>query len=129
MAGNDISLYSVPSDTDPDDVRLRAPSAGSITGTANITEAADTVAATGTVLVRGAATITESADTVAGAGTVASSGTITGAANITEAADTVAASGSVRSAAPAGGGAARGNKQNRPVIVWKMDEVEEVVED
>jgi hypothetical protein len=63
------------------------------TGTTNVTEAADTLSATGTVLSTGALTKTEAADTLTGAGVVAVNGTT----NATEAADTPSATGTVLS--------------------------------
>lgn len=91
MAGNDINLYSVPTDSDRDDVRLRAQTAAGVTGTLNKTEAADTVAATGTVLVKASLTKTEAADTITATGAV----TVAAALTKTEAADTVSATGAV----------------------------------
>ena len=61
----------------------------SVSGTAAITEGADTAAGVGTDSVAGTATITESADTVAGVGTDSVSGT----AAITEGADVAAGTG------------------------------------
>jgi hypothetical protein len=63
------------------------------TGTTNATEAADTLSATGTVTstATGTASITEAADTLVGAGTVS----VTGTAVLTEAADTITAAGVV----------------------------------
>lgn len=61
------------------------------TGSASITEASDTVAASGNIVILGAASITEGADTASGAGGIA----IAGTAAITEAGDTAAATGVV----------------------------------
>jgi hypothetical protein len=71
-------------------VEVKEASSGA-TGTAAITEGADTVSAAGTVAIAGAASITEGADTTSAAGTVAVAGT----AGITEAGDTSAAAGTV----------------------------------
>lgn len=85
---------------------------GGIVGTASITEARDTIAATGTIDVSGVATITEARDTIAATGAVsisgvaaiteardilvATSGTgIDGTASITEARDTIVATGAI----------------------------------
>jgi hypothetical protein len=78
-------------------LELVAASVSGITGTASITEAADTVSAAGTVALAAAASITEAADTVSSAGTVA----LSGAAAIAEAADTVSAVGTAALAAVA----------------------------
>jgi len=66
-----------------------ASSSSGATGTAAITEGADTVSATGGIAIAGAAAITEGADTVAATGGLS----VSGSASITEAADTVAATG------------------------------------
>jgi hypothetical protein len=68
--------------------RYFGPSAGleAITGLAAITEAQDTLAATGQVALAAAAAITESADTLAATAEVA----VAGAAAITEAAESAA---------------------------------------
>jgi hypothetical protein len=62
-----------------------------ITGSADITEGADTLTAAGTVAIAGSADITEGGDTLAAAGTV----DISGSADITEGGDTVSSSGTV----------------------------------
>lgn len=71
-----------------------------VTGTASITEGADTVSASGTVqtVITGTATITEGADTASAAGNVV----ITGSAAFTEGQDTVSASGTVTGGGVAG---------------------------
>lgn len=56
MAGNDVYLYSVPSDADPDDVRLRDPTtaaASAITGTLSATLDAVTLSSAGQVIIDG----------------------------------------------------------------------------
>ena len=69
---------------------FKAANGGStITGSASITEGADTASATGTLAISGTASITEANDTVAATGAIAMAGT----AAITEASDTVAATG------------------------------------
>lgn len=85
---------------------------GGITGTASITEDADTVSSTGALAIKGSAGITESADIVSATGKLALSGTasitegadtlsstgklaIVGSASVTEDADTVSASGTL----------------------------------
>ena len=64
---------------------------GGISGTASITEAADTASSTGALAIAGAASITEAADTVSATGKVALSGT----SSITEGGDTVSATGAL----------------------------------
>ena len=66
-------------------------SAGGATGSAAITEGADTAAGTGSVGVSGSAVIVEGADTVSASGSVG----VSGSAAILEGTDTVSASGSV----------------------------------
>lgn len=70
MAGNDVFLYSVPSDADNDDVRLRDPTtsagAGVITVSLSATEAQDTFAGTADLVVGLTLTATEAQDTFAG---------------------------------------------------------------
>lgn len=92
---------------------LQLESAG-VSGTASITEAADTASATATVRISGAASITEAADTSSGTATIllqataaiteagdtiaatgALAGEISGTASITEASDTVSSAGTV----------------------------------
>lgn len=68
-----------------------AAAGGTVTGTASITEAADTVASAGAVAVTGASAVTEGADTASGSGAVA----VSGSSAITEGADTAASAGSV----------------------------------
>lgn len=85
---------------------------GGITGTASITEAADTVSSTGALAIKGSAGITEAADTLSATGKLALSGTasitegadtlsstgklaIVGSASVTEGADTVSATGTL----------------------------------
>lgn len=65
-----------------------------LSGSANITEASDTLTGSGGVSrnITGSATITEASDTLTGAGSIAQS--ITGSATITEASDTVTGDGS-----------------------------------
>lgn len=56
MAGNDVYLYSVPSDADPDDVRLRDPTtaaASAITGTLSATLGTLTLSSAGQVIIDG----------------------------------------------------------------------------
>lgn len=84
MAGNDINLYSVPSDAASPDVRLRAQTAASINGNLNVTEVADAVTASATHPVIGTATISEAAQTLTSAVGVR----VTGSSTITEAAQT-----------------------------------------
>lgn len=60
-------------------------------GTAAITEGADTVAASGNVSVTGTASIAEASDTVAGTGTIS----VAGSASITEGADAAAGTGAI----------------------------------
>jgi hypothetical protein len=69
-----------------------------ITGTASITEGADTLVAAGAVAIAGTAAITEGPDTLSASGTVS----ITGTASITEAPDTLNASGAVAIAGTSG---------------------------
>ena len=65
-----------------------------VTGSANMTQAAQTVSAAGAVAVRGSAAITQAGQTLAATGTVPAAG-INGAANMTQAAQTVSAAGVV----------------------------------
>ncbi len=65
------------------------PTSSGAAGTAAITEASDTVSATGNIAIPGTASITEASDTVAATGAIAVAGT----AAITEGSDTVAATG------------------------------------
>jgi hypothetical protein len=87
----DIYLYSVPSDADRDDVRLRDPTtiggpAGPISGSASITEADDTLAATATLALSATASISEAGDALSSAAALA----IVATSSQTEADDTVA---------------------------------------
>lgn len=72
-------------------IALEEDGGSGISGTASITEAADSVASTGTLAIKGSAGITEAADTLSSSGKVA----LTGSASITEAADTVSSAGKV----------------------------------
>lgn len=65
------------------------PTSSGAAGTAAITEASDTVSATGNIAIPGTASITEASDTVAATGALA----IAGTAAITEGSDTVSATG------------------------------------
>lgn len=64
-------------------------SSGGITGTASITEAADTLSSTGVLPLAGTAALTEAADTLSAAATLP----IAGAASLAEAADTLSSTG------------------------------------
>lgn len=74
---------------------VKTAAASGISGTASISEADDTVAATGTVLVSGAASITEAGDTAIGAAGVLISGVLAA----TQADDTLASTGALAIAA------------------------------
>jgi hypothetical protein len=76
-----------------DNVRLQDPtSLGSDrTGSASLTEGADTLSATGALEIAGSASITEGADTLSATGAVA----IVGTASLTEGADTLSATGAL----------------------------------
>ena len=65
-----------------------------ITGSASLTQAAQTVSAAGVVAIAGAAAITQASNTLAATGTVPAAG-INGSANITQDGQTVAAAGAV----------------------------------
>lgn len=67
------------------------PAASGVTGTANITEGADTVSSSGDVAIDGSSDVTEGSDTSDSDGTV----DIVGAASITEGADSVTANGTI----------------------------------
>ena len=67
------------------------PTSSGAAGTAAITEASDTVSATGNIAIPGTASITEASDTVAATGALA----IAGTAAITEGSDTVSATGAL----------------------------------
>lgn len=101
MAGaHDVFLYSVPSDADSDDVRLRDPTVagaggGAITGTASITEADDTLAATAVIALAATASITEAGDALASTAALA----LVATASPIEADDTLSATGAVALAA------------------------------
>lgn len=99
--------------------------AAPITGSANITLGALTVAGAGTLgpePITGSASITLSALTVAGAGTV-SGGGITGTANITLGALTVAGTGTLGPEPPAPvGGGGPGNVRGRQRPVYMVDD-------
>lgn len=64
-------------------------SGGGITGTASITEDADTVSSSGALAIKGSAAITEAADTLSATGKLA----LSGSASITEGADTLSSTG------------------------------------
>lgn len=66
--------------------RTTGAGAGSVSGTASMTEAADTITASGTETITGSASPTETGDTATASGSLA----ITGSAALTEAADTAA---------------------------------------
>lgn len=67
--------------------------AAGVTGTLAVTEANDTLSASGAVTVTGSISVTESADTLSSSGVV----TVSGSLSVTEAADTLSASGVVSS--------------------------------
>lgn len=80
MAGNDVYLYSVPSDADQDDVRLRDPTtiagAGAITGTLAVTLDAVTLVSAGQVIIDGDLSATLSDLTLSSAGQLVIDGTL-----------------------------------------------------
>jgi hypothetical protein len=71
--------------------RLNVDPNGPISGLVDITEANDTLSATGTLAIKGTLSSTEAADTLVSTGTLALKGT----ASLTEAADTVSATGTL----------------------------------
>lgn len=73
------------------------PSGGSVTGTAAITEGADSASATGALLVSGSAAITEGADAIAGTGALS----VSGLAAVLEGGDIIVATGTAGSGATA----------------------------
>ena len=133
MAGNDVYLKSVPTDTDSDDVRLTDPTnpvSSVITGTMAATEGADVFASAGSEIFTATLAATEGADIFAASGSeiiagtlaategadvfaAAASQTITATLAATEGADTFEASATVSDNADTHDG---GNRKRKPII-------------
>lgn len=95
MAGNDVFLYQVPSDTDADDVRLRDPALAANAGVSAslaVTEAADTLSSSAQVKLQGTESSTEQADTLVSAAALK----LQGAVAATESANSLTASAQVK---------------------------------
>jgi len=115
MAGNDVNLFSVPSDPDRDDVRLgQTVSGGAVVGTLTVTEADDTLSSAATVPIVAVASITEADDTLASTSSVA----VQAVATSTEADDTLASNATVidpaAAAAADSAGAGTPRKSRKP---------------